>query len=365
MSLTYIVDDQDPAIEYLCPVNRERVHDNYLHDTYTTIAGNECGGGWFKYTFNGTSVRVSNRLVANATYAVQVNISPMLQHTGNGIWESPPLSDERENSIVYAVGNQSLYPAFDFLTVTAGQSTQLRGKTIIVDDTDSEIQYSGNWRTEPVSPSAMKFDYTSSPYLNTTHWSNTVGDSVTYSFEGTSVAVYGVIPASNTLFPNRNVTATYAIDGQEPTTLSFASESGLGRPIAMSQLFLSQDLLEGKHTLVLKVTDLPDLSTSGLGLDFITYNASFNDLSSAGKGPTVSSGALSGGHGTLIWQPVLGALLGFIALLLGVFGWLWWRKRKHAKVQQSVKPAPVFVIDNWKGEGMDEKTKNAPLTAEV
>ncbi|KAJ8080569.1 hypothetical protein PM082_017403 [Marasmius tenuissimus] len=364
MSITYLVDDQDPAIEYLCPVTKQpKVRDNYLNNTYTTIAGSECGGGWFKYKFHGTSVRVSSRLSSpDADYAVQVDISPMLQRSGNGVYQSPELVDGREHSIVYAVGNQSLSPAFDYLTVTAGHTTRLHGKTIIVDDEDDEIQYSGNWRTEPISPPTVAFDYTSSPYLDTTHWSNTVGDSVTYSFKGSSVAVYGVIPFSQ-LFPNRTISASYAIDGGEPEIRSF-TPSIEGHPIAMSQFFLSERLSEGRHTLVVEVTDIPDLTMLGFGLDFITYNASFDSLSAAGRGDAESAEAL-GGH-ALVWQPVLGALLGFVALLIGIFGWLWWRKRKQAKARAE-RTSRAYVIENWKSRGIQEgdKVKNGSLTADV
>ncbi|KAF9267423.1 hypothetical protein L218DRAFT_894700 [Marasmius fiardii PR-910] len=346
MSVTYIVDDQDPAIEYLCPVQPQRVHDNYLRNTYTTIGTPDCGGGWFKYTFNGTSVMVSNRLKpVDASYAIQLDISPMLQRNGNGVYQSPELLDGREHSIVYAVGNQSLFPAFDYLTVTAGRSTQLRGRTIIVDDADPAIEYSGNWRTEPITPSLMNFDYTSSPYKSTTHWSNTVGDSVAYSFEGTSVAVYGVIPASNATAPDLNLTAIYSIDGGQTNGLSLSPGNNGGRPIAMVELLRKDGLTAGEHKMILTVTYIPNSSLSGVGIDFITYNASFDSLTSMGTGATPSiAGAIN--NGSPVWQPLLGAVLGLLALLAGFLGLFHWRKRKQkgarVKVTQKVFVVPAF-----------------------
>ncbi|KAG7088425.1 hypothetical protein E1B28_012419 [Marasmius oreades] len=367
MSVTYIVDDQDPAIEYLCPVQHQTVRDNYLHNTYTTIDSVDCGGGWFKYTFNGTSVRVSNRLKpVDARYAVQVDISPMLQRSGNGVYESPELADGSEHSIVYAIGNQSFFPAFDYLTVTAGQSTQLRGRTIIVDDADPAMEYSGNWRNEPITPPAMNFDYTSSPYRDTTHWSNTVGDSVNFTFEGTSVTVYGIIPASNATIPNRNLTATYSIDDGQRNSLSLSPGSTEGRPIAMTELLRSGELAAGKHTMVFTVTDIPNLSLSGVGIDFVTYNASFDNLSSIGAGTPSTAGAISDGH-IPVWKPVLGAVLGLLALLVaGLLGSLYWRKRKQSKAQAKA-TSKVFVVRALKDHNIvnEKDGKAGSLTPDV
>ena len=49
---------------------------------------------------------------------------------------------------------------------------------LIVDDQDRSIQYSGSWSSEE-----NVGDFTNE-YLNTVHKSNTVGDSLQYSFVG-------------------------------------------------------------------------------------------------------------------------------------------------------------------------------------
>ena len=162
------------------------------------------------------------------------------------------------------------------------------------------------------------------------------------------MAVYGIIPASTPMFVNRTVSASYAIDGGEPRTLSISPSTYEGRAIAMSQLFLSERLPEGKHTLVVKVTEVPDLTMHGFGLDFVTYNASFDNLAEAGR----DSSAAHGDDHTLVWQPVLGALLGFLALLIGVFGWLWWRRRKQTKARAEERASKVYVVDNWKARSL-------------
>jgi hypothetical protein len=50
----YIVDDQDPAIQYLCPIQQQHATVNgYFDKTWTSIEDNDCGNGWFMYSFNG------------------------------------------------------------------------------------------------------------------------------------------------------------------------------------------------------------------------------------------------------------------------------------------------------------------------
>ncbi|EEB92407.1 hypothetical protein MPER_09089, partial [Moniliophthora perniciosa FA553] len=316
MSITYLVDDRDTSIEYLCPVTKEVVRDSYLRNTYTTIQGGECGGGWFKHIFKGTGVSVFNHAkTGDNAAAIQLDISPLFKlTTPDGSFQSPTLQDG-EHILTFAFGNQTLFPAFDFLTVTAGQSTQLKDKSIIVDDTDPGIQYIGNWRTEPSSPDAsLAFDYSSKPYLNTTHWSTTVGDSVTYNFEGTSVAVYGVIPGSNSNKPVQNISATYTIDSRETLWFSFPMHSGSGRPLPMRELLRIDSLSEGKHNIDIDITSIPD-GSAGFGFDFILYNASFTSLATMNGSASTASGSSPNSQVKGVWKPVTGSVIGLVMLL--------------------------------------------------
>jgi hypothetical protein len=85
------------------------------------------------------------------------------------------------HTVVYAAGAMSLYPAFDYLTVTAGSTTQLLGRTVIVDDAEI-AEYSGQWSTQSFEP--LVLGRPSAIYKNTTHWTRTVGDTFTLQFNG-------------------------------------------------------------------------------------------------------------------------------------------------------------------------------------
>ncbi|ESK95024.1 hypothetical protein Moror_14029 [Moniliophthora roreri MCA 2997] len=370
MSVTYFVDDRDTSIEYLCPVERELVRDSYLRNTYTTIRGGECGGGWFRYAFKGTSVNIFNHAkTGNNAVSVQLDISPLFKLTTilDGSYQSPMLQDG-EHTVTFAFGNESLFPAFDFLTVTAGDSTQLKNKTIIVDDTDPGIRYSGNWRTQPSTPDAsLTFDYSAKPYLNTTRWSNTVGDSITFTFEGTSVAVYGVIPGSNKT--SQNMTATYTIDSRETLWFSFPMSSGSGRPIPMRELLRVDSLAEGKHTIDIDITSVPDASAAGLGFDFILYNASYTSLATMDTSIPTVSGSSSHRTRSGAWRPIVGGVVGLVVLLGLCVAWLLWRKKQKAKVKaKSEAKSKVFVLptlNHRQSFEHDEKTKAGSLTHDL
>lgn len=87
-----------------------------------------------------------------------------------------------QHTISYAAGQVDLPLAFDYLTVTAGSSTPLQDRTIIVDDTDPLLKYDGKWATQ--NPSSILDDFSTASFRNTTHWSTTVGDNVQFQFTG-------------------------------------------------------------------------------------------------------------------------------------------------------------------------------------
>lgn len=133
----------------------------------------------------GTRVKISAGITrwAQGDYSVQLDGDKMLLETGDGAYDSGQLADGL-HTVTYAMGNTALFPAFDYLTVTAGESTAMKGRTVMLDDTNSAIQYSGKgWTTHNLTKAT--FDYSTGPYLDTAHWTNTIGDSFQVSFVGT------------------------------------------------------------------------------------------------------------------------------------------------------------------------------------
>ncbi|KAJ7044152.1 hypothetical protein C8F04DRAFT_942736 [Mycena alexandri] len=316
-SLTLIVDDQDPRIIYHCPVTKEAVKGpSYFHNTWTTIDSLSCGlqSGWFSHVFNGTQARIwVSASQTNSNYSVKIDGGPFIPQSGSGYFESPIL-DDGQHTIVYGASAVDLFPAFDYLTVTAGSTTQLLGRTVIVDDAEI-TQYSGQWTTQPPTPLALSRP--SAIYKNTTHWSRTVGDSFTLQFTGNSVAVYGVVP-NNT--DTANSTFSYSVDGVSTV---------VPVPLTSTQVdvmteFFHADVPAGTHTLVFNVTEVAPSHV--FGVDFVLYNSTVD--TSSPEGSTVQTPVARHPNHTRI---IVGATIGSIAALVLLCSLLCLYKRSKSR----------------------------------
>jgi len=330
---TLLVDDQDSQVNYLCSTLKQQDLGSYSNNTWSTISSQSCQDGWFEYAFYGTGIRVEIPTThPSQDVSVTLDSTPITPQQ-DGSFQSPVLPDG-PHTLKYAIGNVSLTPVFDYLTVTAGPSTPLDGRTLIVDDTDGAISFQGNWSSNPPKPS--HHDYSTSLYRDTAHWSTTVGDTLQFEFTGTSVSVFGL--AANISGPN-NLTASYSIDG---VTKTQRIPKGTFDSVPMTQFFHAGDLAAGRHTLVINLTDLT--YPQAFGVDFIAYNSSANSITelpgyqpSANAAPIIS-GAVSRSNKAAIAGGVLGAV-GFFGLL--VAGYCAWRRSRRAK-----KPAAVQSSSN-------------------
>ncbi|KAJ7111652.1 hypothetical protein C8R43DRAFT_1078998 [Mycena crocata] len=135
--------------------------------------------------------------------------------------------------------------------------------TVIVDDRDPVVQYNprANW-----VPEGKAIEYS-----GTTSLSTKTGDTASFTFEGTSVRVYGTVgnnngdPASETM--------QFAIDGSSTPFSASAPPTSLHHQL----LYTSPDLQEGTHTLI--VTQTGREHNDVIFLDYFLYTTT----STAGK----------------------------------------------------------------------------------
>ncbi|KAF8903157.1 hypothetical protein CPB84DRAFT_1845979 [Gymnopilus junonius] len=302
-----LVDDQDPQIQYLCDSLNEQFARSYYNRTWTTLKGDDCSNGWFNYTFYGTGIHVAASVASSgASYSVKIDDGEFVPQSGKGEYTSPPLSDGK-HTITYAIEspqNANFLPAFDYLAITPGSSTPLEGRTLAVDDGDDSVTYSSGWTGRPAA--LPSFASSPSLYENTTHWSSTIGDSLQFKFEGSSVSVLGIV----TNISLGNITATYTLDGVSNVQ---GLPQGTLDSLPMVNLFHA-DVQPGVHTLVLNITEIQ--AHQALGVDFIAYNATSNSISSLSGGIQQSADTLSTGSKAGIAIGVLA----FVALLASLFG---------------------------------------------
>jgi hypothetical protein len=331
MPTTLLIDDQDPQIQYLCPSSHQKVAGSFYNNTWTAVQDDECQKGWFEYTFYGTGVHVATSIAhPGANYSVKIDDGPFIAQSGNGPFTSALLSDGK-HTITYAAGAGQPPPLVDYLAVTTGSLTPLHGKTIVADDMDDTIIYSGAWTDQSLL--TVPFDYSTSLYRNTTHWSTRIGDHIRFEFQGTSISVYGIVA---NISSGGNITAEYTVDGVKRTQ---GLSPGTLDSLPMVELFHA-DVEAGNHTFTMNITDIQ--VPQSLGIDFITYNASApNDTNPKTNTSDGSRQIPPWGIRVVIIVSVLAA-----CLLLGSFVILLWRKKRIRKhLSESTADQTTHIIE--------------------
>ncbi|KAJ7175881.1 hypothetical protein C8R46DRAFT_1030858 [Mycena filopes] len=229
-SVTLIVDDQDrDRILYHCPVTKEtslvRSAERLVQSLYLTEPRREYGSPIPRRT---------------AIILLKSTTDPSYPSRAPDTLSLPFSRTER----------QELFPAFDYLTVTAGSTTQLLGRTVIVDDAEI-IQYSGQWSTQLLTP----LELSRTRRIGLQPWAipspcKFTGTEVLASFPyfltaclGDSVSVFGVV--GNNTDP-ANSTVSYNVDGVS-TVVPVPST-----PVQVDVMteFFHTDLAAGTHTLI-------------------------------------------------------------------------------------------------------------------
>ncbi|KDQ27234.1 hypothetical protein PLEOSDRAFT_1022221, partial [Pleurotus ostreatus PC15] len=163
---------------------------------------------------------------------------------------------------------------FDYAVISAGQSTPLRGRSILVDDSDAAMNYTGAWSEQSDQMFATGDGLQQIPHGKSVRRSTKAGDYVLLQFTGSSISVYGIVQWQN---PGRISTA-YTLDGSASPQTTTISSDGQRNPYTdqPNYLFYHADLAPGNHTLVITVTEITDQQS--FLLDYILYTAAFDSL---------------------------------------------------------------------------------------
>ncbi|KAF7336456.1 Gpr1 family protein [Mycena sanguinolenta] len=281
--------------------------------------------------------------------------------------------------------------AIDYALVGVGPSTDLQSQTILVDDSSSEIIWNGSWTiqanyTLPV-PCQLAFSSNSddgfstftanmSPHGNSSHFSNEVGDSFTFSFAGTSLLVSGVTPGDD-MGQDWLLQMQFTID-ENVTTSNFTRDPNyISKP--HFEYFKSDPLKPGNHTFTAKIVNAVGSVVPGANIDYITYKPSFltiqdkpnfgpvpNGISTQSQSASNPSGTFhsstpsSNGkekdHPTA--GPVAGGVVGgILVILLLVLSWRWWKKR-HRERKAPLRTDP-FTVQPTQAPGVEINVSQA------
>ncbi|PVF92685.1 hypothetical protein CPB86DRAFT_790913 [Serendipita vermifera] len=323
------------------------------------------------------------------------------------LYRSPDLSDG-QHTLTITLTNPTNVPSnrngaapyfmFDFFLVrTASVDVAVRNNAnIIIDDTDSGVSYSDGWTRT----------FASYELLGTTHRSPTDRDgTITYTFTGTSIAVYGTI---HDKYGNTPLAYFYMDDS---TTGTPFTANGLEALRPHTRLFDSGTLSNGQHRIRIQTlagqknwwfdyfmvtpngvvsqsntgsvtVDSPEEEGSGggggsgSGSSSATSGSATSTPSSADQSvvapivifsdgqPITTANALSPGVGsngptrqsgpdrTAIIAGVLGGLLGLTCLLLAIFLFRKWMQKRRQMVGHQV-------LDEQEAKSRETKEANS------
>ncbi|KAJ7278785.1 hypothetical protein C8J57DRAFT_1304524 [Mycena rebaudengoi] len=254
--------------------------------------------------------------------------------------------------------------ALDYALVTVGEATNLKGQTILVDDSSGEITWNGSWSVKnnytmpvpcgmPFFPKSEDFPYAFTanmpPHGNTSHISSTVGDSFTFQFAGTSLLISGITPGDDK-GKDWFLQMEFMLDGNTTTANFTRNPAYVTKP--HFRYFSSGTLKSGNHTLIGKILAAAGSPSPAAQIDYITYKPSFLTLhdkpnfgSSLGNvnsthstnapDPTKSSSQSSSSRAAPTTGAIAGGVVGGLLLVVCILGALWAARRKR---QRSPKP---------------------------
>lgn len=273
-------------------------------------------------------------------------------------YQSPILPEGTHNiTLTHLAGT-----ALDYAVITAGQNTNLTGKTVIVDNEDPSIRFTGSW-TRNTDRFHSGYPPDGYPFHNSTHQSTKPGDNFIFRFSGTSLNIYGILDWANL----GTVSASYTLDGATASqTYTVTTSSSMYQDSTTDEhnflLYSNTTLTAGDHTLVVNVTKCVNQTFI---FDYLTYQPSFSTLATM---PNLTLPAATNGtsHTSTTSTPVgaiVGGILGGLALLFLLIGaFLWFRKRKAQDDQGETNQITAFAVPSSGQENLGAAKPVIPST---
>ncbi|KAJ7574070.1 hypothetical protein C8J56DRAFT_477498 [Mycena floridula] len=189
--------------------------------------------------------------------------------------------------------------------------------SVVLDDTDPSIQYSGNDWVVGGGPGE---------FMGTTHGTVASDSEIKIPFSGTAIQVYGTVTATGGAFPDP--ISTYSIDNG-PATFFSLNSTGLTSNPTMMCFFNSPPLSDGNHTLNICST----VAGSRFWFDFAVYTVG---PGSAASISTSTGATTSNSPGKLSVKPgqIVGGALGLFlmtVLLCSTIFYCYLRRKRHGQ----------------------------------
>ncbi|EPQ52357.1 hypothetical protein GLOTRDRAFT_132471 [Gloeophyllum trabeum ATCC 11539] len=210
---------------------------------------------------------------------------------------------------------------------------------LTIDDTNPDLHYSPGWFTAGNA---------TTEYNGTTHGTVTFGSTMTFTFVGSAITVYGTVgPTKSTSSYNLDDLPAYVHSAPEPPS-----------PVYRQVFYQSPVLPFGEHMLIMQKTTRDN---SYLWLDFLEYNATEPSAPSTTSAPatvlpsstsitatpvtTVSTGVSRGARAGAVAAAVIAAVAVVVTLLLCL---VMARRRKRGRTAAGPKPDMLSSADEEK-----------------
>ncbi|EGO00238.1 hypothetical protein SERLA73DRAFT_180711 [Serpula lacrymans var. lacrymans S7.3] len=315
-SVTTLIDDKVPLIKYDDTWEPGTSTDDPLADGYYlgTFTTNNVTNGAATWSFNGTAFWIYGSKRSNhGTYTVTVDGATYPHNDGNSavnlfqqtLFNISGLTQGMHSLTITNTGTGSQYVDIDLIvwqSEVGGADDQLVTQT--VQDTDPSFQYQAPaWNTNP--PSVNFFNN------GTGHSTSTYNASVTYTFTGDAISLYGTVGPQNGPY-------SVQLDGGGAET--FNATAFMYYPQTM--LYHADNLGSGSHQLL--VTNLPAQNGQYLNIDYAqVYTLSSNsstqpsNIDAASASSKIGAGPIAG--------IVISVIAAVSALIVAVIFYRRWR----------------------------------------
>ncbi|KAF9077606.1 hypothetical protein BDP27DRAFT_1253642 [Rhodocollybia butyracea] len=184
-------------------------------------------------------------------------------------YQTPTLSDGLHN-----INFSNIAIDFDYALITPGPTTPLSGSTIVVDDKNSEITYTGDgWVTSAAEIVFGGGEVSGLALGNATHRTSNVGDGFEFQFAGSNISVYGFFEWT----AMGSISLDFTLDGKTTSSILFVPTGTTTSVLETTQQFFSAANIEaGNHTLLMNVTQAT--GNQSFVFDYLTYTPSFSFL---------------------------------------------------------------------------------------
>ncbi|THU76282.1 hypothetical protein K435DRAFT_879433 [Dendrothele bispora CBS 962.96] len=297
----------------------------------------------FRQTFHAASDDTGNS--TEEKYPEPGTEEPFYNFTSNGRW----------------ITFDGPFLLFDYAVTSVTELENLLGQTVIVDDSNTEIQWGGNWEEKknytvnmsidfsggmpgvvPGTTSGWSVEVHARPHGNGTHASDKVGDYFIFQFQGSSILVGGIAPMnrtdpSQTSIPvgDFHLKLNFTLDGHSQVVVF--TEDALSQKAGTPHFpyFRNDSLVEGNHTLIMTVDDAT--GNTSVIIDYLTYKPSFPTLKDKPTFPpivfndnsTSSPDPPPGSNTGTIAGSVVGGVAFLGLLVLGI--WLLYKRKRQVR----------------------------------